>query len=245
MKNLLETCNLAKRFGRRGVLFDVSLTLPRGSITALLGPNGAGKSTLLRLAMGLLKPSDGLVRTLGEDPCRGKTVRRSVGFVPDEPDAYDWMTPTELFGFLEPQYPTWHPPRVAAMVERLRIPMDTRFSALSKGAKMKCMLVAAMAPGPQLLLLDEPFAGLDPLAREELLRAFLETMPRGGTTALVATHDLDVAARVADRVALLADGRLEVCGPIDEVLESDGEPRRVPEALRGLFDGHDERRIPA
>jgi ABC-2 type transport system ATP-binding protein len=245
MKHLLETRNVCKRFGRRTVLSDVNLALPRGSITALLGPNGAGKSTFLRLAMGLLLPDGGVVRTLGQDPTRGDAVRRSVGFVPDEPDAYDWMTPLEFFGFLEPQYPTWHPPRVAAMIERLRIPIDTRFADLSRGAKVKCMLVAAMAHGPALLLLDEPFAGLDPLAREEILGAFLETLPLGGTTALISTHDLDVAARIADRVALLVEGRLETCGTLEEILEKHGEPGQVTGALRGLFGDPGDTRIPA
>ena len=245
MNSILEAEELTKRFRRRVVLADVTLGLVPGSVTVLLGPNGAGKSTFLRLALGLLKPNGGTMRVLGRDPRRGKHVRQNVGFVPDRPDAYRWMTPCDLFRFLEPQYERWSRRKALALTERLRVPMETPFADLSRGEGTKCMFTAAVAHEPPLLLLDEPFAGLDPLVREEVLRAFLETMAEGGTTALVATHDLDVAARVADRIALLAHGRIELFGTVGEVLDTAHEPADVPAGLKQLLEESRDGRIPA
>lgn len=244
MKFVLETRSLTKRFGAREVLADVSLALPAGTITVLLGENGAGKSTLLKLALGVLRPCAGRIEVCGRDPRKAAT-RRSIGFVPDRPDCYAWMTPRELFRFLAPQYPTWSPRRLSEAVERLGVPMETRFADLSRGEGAKSMLAAALAQAPALLLLDEPFAGLDPLARDELLRAFLECCAPDETTALIATHDLDVAARVADRVALLADGRIEVAGRMNDVLGAGDDPDQVPARLKRLFEADENGRIPA
>ena len=235
MSTILEATSLTQRFGRKVVLDDVSLALDPGTVTVLLGPNGAGKSTFLRLALGLLKPKRGDVRVLERNPRRGKYVRQHVGYVPDRPDCYPWMTGSELFRFLSPQYPTWDERRATVLSERLRVPLGTRFKDMSRGEGMKCMFVAAVAHHPELLLLDEPFGGLDPLVREEVLRAFLELVAEEETTALVATHDLDVAARVADRIALLAHGRIEIFGTVEEVLGTDGEATDVPAGLRELF----------
>ena len=223
MKPILEAVALGQRFGRREVLADLSLTLPPGTITVLLGSNGAGKSTFLRLALGLLRPSAGSVSVCGHDPCRGNVARRSIGFVPDRPDVYGWMTGQELFRFLAPQYPTWNGELAFELAEHMGVPLATRFARLSRGEGTKCMLAAALATSPPLLLLDEPFAGLDPLARDEVLAAFLATLSTETTTTLLATHDLDVASRVADRIALLENGRVQV------------RPNDAPAGLKELY----------
>jgi len=245
MNTILEAHDLTQRFGRKEVLSGVSLALEPGTVTVLLGPNGAGKSTFLRLALGLLKPKRGDVTVLDRNPRKGKYVRQNVGYVPDKPDCYPWMTVRDLFRFLAPQYPTWDGRRAESLCERLRVPWDTKFADLSRGEGMKAMFVAAVAFRPPLLLLDEPFGGLDPLVREEVLRLFLETVADEETTALVATHDLDVTARIADRVALLAHGRIECAGPVDEVLATDGEATDVPARLRDLFEDSREGRLSA
>jgi ABC-2 type transport system ATP-binding protein len=222
------------RFRSRTVLHDVSLELSCGSITTLLGPNGAGKSTLLRAALGVLKPARGGVRVLGGDPCRGR-VRRSIGYVPDRPDAYDWMTARDLFRFVGPQHPGWDDAHARGLAERLGVPLERRFAELSRGQGMKAMLVAALAHRPPLVLLDEPFGGLDPVARDELLGALLGEVELEECAVLVATHDLDVAARMSDRVALLRDGRIAALGTLDEVCERDAGGETPVRALRGLF----------
>jgi ABC-2 type transport system ATP-binding protein len=222
---------VSKRFGKRVVLDGFDFSLVPGQVTVLLGRNGAGKSTFLRLCLGVLKPEAGRVEVCGHDPVRRpRDVRRLIGYVPDKPDVYDWMTPRELLYFLKPQYPTWNADRAARVAEQLSVPLDTPFKGLSRGEGMKAMLMAALAPDPALLLLDEPFAGLDPVAREDVLKGVIRA---GEQTILCATHDLDVAARIADRVAVLSRGKIVAHGPAEEVVGAGG---RAPEKMREILE---------
>jgi len=233
----LSMKDVTRRFRRRVVLDRLSLEVPGASVCALLGPNGAGKSTLMRLALGLLRPDAGAIAVCGRDPVRQASwVRGAVGYVPDRPDVHDWMTPRELFGFLRPQYRVWNDGLVERLAQRFELPQDTRFRSLSRGEGAKAMLVAALAPEPRLLLLDEPFSGLDPVVRHELLQSLLEELAGGEQAALVATHDLDVAARIADRVIVLAEGRVSTSGSVAEVLGSEDEPGRLPHRLYHLLE---------
>ena len=223
-EQIFRASGLCKRFGRKRVLERLDLDIAPGQVTALLGENGAGKSTLFRLALGVLKADAGSLVVNGFDPLREpKKLRQSVGYVPDKPDVYDWMTVRDLFRFLRPQYPTWDAAYADQLVASLRIPEKTTFKSLSRGEGMKAMLAAALAPRPSLLLLDEPFAGLDPLVREEVLRGVIQELRAGETTVLVSTHDLDVVARIADRVAILAGGRIAKHEDVEEA---------APERLR-------------
>ncbi|MDH3591487.1 MAG: ABC transporter ATP-binding protein [Planctomycetota bacterium] len=233
---MLKAEALTKRFKKNRVLDELALDLAPGAVTVLLGANGAGKSTLLKLALGVLKADAGSLAVCGMDPVKhGRRVRQAVGYVPDRPDVYDWMTPRELYRFLKPQYPTWNADKVASASAALGVPMDRAFGALSRGEGMKAMLVAALAHDPQLLLLDEPFAGLDPVVREEVLRGIIAELRADERTVLCATHDLDVAARIADRVAVLSKGAIAEHGTLDEVLGGDQEIGRVPDRMRLLL----------
>lgn len=197
------------RFGRRRVLRGVDLCVPPGATTVLLGSNGEGKTTLLNVCLGVLSQQAGAVEVLALDPRRdAAALRRRVGYVPSVPDAYDWMRLSDWFRFLRAHYPDWDDERADALATQLDVPRRTRFKAMSRGQGMKAMLAAALAPSPDLLLLDEPFGGLDPLVREEVLRNVISALGDEPRTVLMATHDLDVAARVADRVAVLAGGRI-------------------------------------
>jgi len=230
---MIHAQGLSKRFGRQSVLRDFDLELAKGRVTVLLGRNGSGKSTFMKLCLGVLKADAGELAIGGLDPVRrARRVRQMTGYVPDKPDCYAWMTPRELYAFLAPQYPTWNADEVARLVEHLGVPADRKFQALSRGEGMKAMLVAALAPQPELLLLDEPFAGLDAVAREEVLRGVIGALKEGERTVLCTTHDLDVASRIADDVALLADGRIAAHGPLTDVLESD---RCLPERMKDLL----------
>ena len=224
---------IRKRFRRNLVLDGFDLTLVRGRVTVLLGRNGSGKSTFMKLCLGLLKADEGTLTVCGHNPLRrAKLVRQAVGYVPDKPDCYEWMTAAELYRFLAPQYPTWNRDEVARLVETLEIPTGTPFKAMSRGEGMKAMLVAALAPQPELLLLDEPFAGLDAVVREEVLRGVIGALREGEQTVLCTTHDLDVAARIADNAAMLSAGKVVAHGPLAEVLGSDD---RMPERMKELL----------
>lgn len=232
MKPVVVVQGLAKRFSGRMVLVGVDLELPEGTTTVLLGANGAGKSTLLRILLGLERPDRGQVRVTGFDPVReARAVRERVGYVPAELDAYDWMTPRELYRFFAPQYRRWSPEIERRLVERLEVRVDTRLGFLSRGEAAKALFVAALAPQPDLYLLDETFAGLDPIVRDEVLAAFLAEVELERRAALVVTHELDIAARVADRVAVLDQGRIAACADLEDVTAA-AEARSLPSALK-------------
>ena len=204
-------------------------------MTVLLGGNGAGKSTLLRLLLGVLRPARGRVAVFGQDPLRAHAaVVQRIGYVPDVPDVYPWMTPARLYAFLAPHYPTWNRALCQELAGQLDVPLRTKFKALSRGQGMKAMLVAALASEPELLLLDEPFAGLDPLVREDVLAGIVQALRDGERTVLCATHELEIAARIADRVAVLHDGKIGQHGDLAAVLGQD-EPTQAPRELHRLL----------
>jgi ABC-2 type transport system ATP-binding protein len=228
----IEITGLAKKLGPHEVLESVDLVIPAGRVTVLLGRNGCGKTTMLRCLLGLMKPDAGAVRVSGLDPIRQRrALREQVGYVPDTPDVEPWMTPTQLLAFLQPHYPTWNPRAASELLERFGVPRHRSVRQLSRGQGMKAMLAAALAPDPPVMLLDEPFAGLDPLASKEVLRALLGEVAHRDRTVLCATHDLEVAARIADDVAVLARGRIVRYGALEEVLGSGEEAARAPERL--------------
>jgi ABC-2 type transport system ATP-binding protein len=235
MNTMLDVKGLQLGFGRKQVLRGLDLAPRDGVVTVLLGENGAGKSTLLRVLLGVLRPAAGSVRVFGKDPLRAhREVLQRIGYVPDVPDCYPWMTARDLYRFLAPHYPTWDAARCAGLVERLAVPMATKFSAMSRGQGMKAMLVAALAPAPELLLLDEPFAGLDPLVREQVLQGVVEALKDGERTVLCCTHELELAARIADDVAVLQDGRVVRHGTLASVLGQD-EPVAAPHGLHRVL----------
>ncbi len=234
--SLLACSRIVKSLGGKTVLDALTFTVAPGEVTVLLGSDGAGKTTLLRLALGLLRPETGEMDVCGFDPVfEGDALRQVVGFVPQEPDAYPWMTPRDLFRFLRPQYPAWSEAHALEVAGALQVPLTTPFSRLSRTDGMKAMLAAALAPAPRLLLLDEPFAGVDAAARDELLRDVMREVRDGRRTVLCATHDLDVAARVADRVAILARGAIAQHGTLAQILGPEAEPSRAPARIHELL----------
>jgi ABC-2 type transport system ATP-binding protein len=237
VEHIVTVDHVVKRFGKTRVLEDVSFALPERGVTVLLGANGEGKSTLLRLLLGLLEADSGALRVLGLDPLRdGRALRTQVAYVPDQADNPAWMTPRELFRFLKPQYPRWNQERVERLSASWEIPLERTFKQLSRGQAARALLAAALAQSPRLLLLDECFAGLDPLARRDLLGGFLSETAELEIATLLVTHDLDVAARVAERVLVLANGRILTQGSVEEVLETDAEAARLSTRMLGLLE---------
>ncbi|MHC4939495.1 MAG: ATP-binding cassette domain-containing protein [Planctomycetota bacterium] len=230
---MIQAQGIVKRFRKNTVLDGFDLELAPGRVTVLLGRNGSGKSTFMKLCLGLLKADAGALAVCDHDPLKkARAVRQATGYVPDKPDCYQWMTASELYSFLEPQYPTWNEDEVERLVEMLDVPRSTPFKAMSRGEGMKAMLVAALAPEPELLLLDEPFAGLDAIAKEEVLRGVIGALKEGERSVLCTTHDLDVASRIADDAAVLSEGRIVAHGPLTDVLQSE---RCLPERMKDLL----------
>lgn len=205
----LRVEGLTVRYGRTVAVDAVSLDVPRGSVFALLGRNGAGKSSLVRCALGWQKPTDGRCELLGEDPwTRRARLMERVGVVPEEPDAPREMTPRQLGAFCARLYPSWDAKAYDARLSRFGVPPGTPFGRLSKGQKGLTQLALALAPSPDLLLLDDPTLGLDPVARHAFFDEIVAELADRGTTVVLTTHDLAGVERIADRVGILKDGRL-------------------------------------
>lgn len=213
MAPALQTEDLSRRFGRTEAVRGLTLAIPAGSVCALIGPNGAGKTTTIRLLMNLLSPSAGRSEVLGVDSRRltAATLAR-IGYVSEGQALPEWMSLEQLCAFSAPLYPAWDTALVARLSRELMVPPGVPVSAMSRGARMKAALVLALAPRPELLVMDEPFSGLDPLMREEVcdgLRATSSTR-----TVLISSHEVEEVERLADWVAVLDKGGLVFAEPL-------------------------------
>jgi ABC-2 type transport system ATP-binding protein len=226
----IEINGLTKRFGRTLAVKNLNLTIPRGCAFGLLGPNGAGKSTTIRMLMGTLAATLGEIRVLGvdvrDDPA---LVKQRVGYVPETHHIYRWMRVGEVIGFCRSCYQTWNDDICREMLDRFALDPEKKVKHLSKGMLVKLALLLAVSHEPELLLLDEPLSGLDPIAREEFLDGVLQVLCDRGRTVLISSHVLDDVRRVADRVAILYEGQLLVQGNLDELLTT---TKRISVTLR-------------
>jgi ABC-2 type transport system ATP-binding protein len=223
-ERVLEMDRLTVSYGRTRVIDELTLAVPRGSVSALLGRNGAGKSSLLRVLLGQRPPAAGRARLLGEDPWRhrGRLMAR-VGVVPEEPDAPPEMTPLALSAFCARLHSRWDLPAVADRLRRFGVPAQRPFGRLSKGQKGAVMLALALGHSPELLLLDDPTLGLDVVARDAVFREVIGDLADRGTTVFVTTHDLRAIEGIADHVAILHDRRLVLAGPLEALKNERGE----------------------
>ena len=231
--NAIEVKGLSYAFGRKRVLDGLNLSVPTGSTMVLLGANGAGKTTLLRLLCGLLQPASGSIRVRDLDPVKDRdSLSERCGFVPDAPDAWPWMTVVELGRFLAAHHPRWNETLARELRATMGVPLDRKFRDMSRGEATKAVLATTLSHEPEVLLLDEPFGGLDPMSHEEVLECVVRSLEVGARTVLVSTHDLDVAARLGDHVAVLVGGRIAKVASMDAATAGDAPHR---EALRGMF----------
>lgn len=215
--NIIETDNLTRRYGGTEAVHALTLTVPVGSVFALLGPNGAGKTTTLKMLMNLLAPTAGSARVLGVDSRRlGERERAQIGYVSENQQLPLWMTVTQLLDYCRPFYPTWDRDLERTLLGRFDLPLDRKLGHLSRGMLMKAALLSSLAYRPKLLVLDEPFSGLDPLVRDEFIKGVLEVSDAGEWTVLISSHDIEEVERLADWVGMLDEGRLR----IDESTES-------------------------
>lgn len=235
----IELVGLTKRFGRTLAVNNVSLEIPRGSTFGLLGPNGAGKSTTIKMLMGMLSITAGKARVLGidvaDDPVE---VKQRVGYVPETHHIYRWMRVGEVIGFCKSCFRSWNDQTCGEMVELFGLDLEKKVKHLSKGTQVKLALLLAVSHDPELLLLDEPLSGLDPIAREEFLDGVLRTICDRGQTVLISSHMLDDVRRLADTVGILHEGRLLLQGNLDGLLTS---TKRICATLR---DGKRPAQVP-
>ena len=219
MSNAIETVDLARRFKGREAVNALTLQVPAGSLFALVGPNGAGKTTTIKMLMNLIRPSGGSATVLGTPASRlGPQEFQRIGYVSENQDLPDWMTPDQLLAYVRPFYPTWDTALCQKLERDLGLATRTPLKRLSRGTRMKAALLASLAYRPELLVLDEPFTGLDPLVRDELIRALLELPGERPFTVLVSSHDIDEVERLADWIGFLDGGRLVFAEPVSSLL---------------------------
>lgn len=213
----VEVRSLIKRYGKLSALDGLTLSVPRGAVYAFLGRNGAGKTTAIRIFAGLARASSGEVRIAGLDPERDRlSILAHTGFVIDK-SLLPSMTGDDLVRFSRGFYPAWSDALAKKYAETLEVPMNRKFRALSHGNKTKLCLLLALAQGAELLILDEPTTGLDPVISDQLLRLLVDDFAGNGHTILLSSHNLPEAEKIADWVGIIDHGRLLLEAQLDDV----------------------------
>ncbi len=211
---------LTLAYAGRPVLQDLSCSLQPGQVVGLLGRNGAGKTTLLETLLGLREPQSGSVQLFGQPAGRlDDAARARIGYVPQQAALFEELRAGELLDYFRSFYPRWNAARVEGLLSRWEIPRDTPIGRMSGGQQQRLSIVRALAHEPDLLVLDEPVASLDPLARRDFLRELVGEVMDRGTTVVFSTHILSDLERVAFNVAFLQAGRIRVQAPLDELLD--------------------------
>ena len=215
----VQADGLGKRYGATWALRNCTLEIPAGSVTALVGPNGAGKTTFLQLVVGLSRATDGSVTVFGADPVGDPgAVLRRVGFVAQEHPLYRGFTVADTLKLGRKMNPGWDDEIARTRIEQLGLPLHRKVGKLSGGQQAQVALTLALAKRPDLLVLDEPIASLDPLARREFMQSLMEAVAEGGLTVILSSHILADLERVCDHIVILANGRTQLASPIDDVV---------------------------
>jgi ABC-2 type transport system ATP-binding protein len=234
--------NVTRRFGGIPVVDDLSLRIARGTTFGFIGVNGAGKTTAIRMMVGLLRPHAGQITVAGFSiPHERDRAKSRIGYVPDRPNIYSWMRVSEAVEFARDCYPNWNASRCGELLKMFDLDPNRRVRHLSKGQAAKLSLLLAISHDPEVLILDEPTSGFDPLVREEFLEGVLAVTSRRQQTVLFSSHTLTEVQRLADSVGILHEGRLLVNSPVDSLLdrtkriltmlEDESAPRQTPPGL--------------
>ena len=219
MNPIIETERLTRRYGRTEAVQDLTLSVPEGSIFAFVGPNGAGKTTTIKTLMNILEPSSGRASVLGADSRKlGPEQLRQVGYVSENQELPVWMTLRQLLDYLAPLYPTWDTAFAEQLRRQLDLPPDRKLRHFSRGMRMKAALLASLAYRPRLLVLDEPFAGLDALIRYEVITGILELSEQASWSVFISSHDIHEVERLADWIGIINEGRLHLAEPVAALL---------------------------
>lgn len=230
MPAVIETVDLTRRFGRLDAIDGVNLQVPARSLFAFVGPNGAGKTTTIKILLNLLRPTSGRASVLGVDSRRiGPRELARIGYVSENQDLPDWMTVEQLINYVRAFYPTWDDALCRKLQRDLDLTSRLPIRSFSRGTRMKAALLVSLAYRPELVVLDEPFGGLDPLARDELIRALLELTGEHNWTTFISSHDIDEVERLADTIAFIDKGRIVITESVQDLI---GKYRRP---LRDIF----------
>ncbi len=234
MSTVLAAHGLGKKYGRRWALSDCTLEMPTGRVVGLVGPNGAGKSTFLNLAVGILTPSAGEIEVLGARPTGADAQRAKVGFVGQDTPTYAGLSVADHLRLGAHLNPGWDAALARERLERLRLDPEQRAGRLSGGQRAQLALTLGIAKRPELLLLDEPVASLDPLARREFLQDLMEAVADQELSVVLSSHLVSDVERACDYLVVLVDSRVQVAGDIDDLLSTHHRltgPRREASTL--------------
>jgi ABC-2 type transport system ATP-binding protein len=229
--NIIQTESLSRRYGRTEAVHDLTLAVPEGAVFAFVGPNGAGKTTTIKTMMNILEPSSGRATVLGTDSRKlGPAEFRQIGYVSENQDLPAWMTIQDLLDYCAPFYPTWDAPFAEDLRRRLDLPLGRKLKDFSRGMRMKAALLSSLAYRPRLLVLDEPFAGLDALVRDEFIQGILELAEQSQWSVFISSHDIDEVERLADWIGVINEGRLYLAEPVASLV---GRFRQVEATFEG------------
>jgi ABC-2 type transport system ATP-binding protein len=228
-ESVINISELTRRFGATTALDSVSLSLPCGAVYGLVGANGAGKTTLIKHILGLLRAQSGSVRVFGLDPVTDPVaVLSRIGYLSEENDLPGWMRVDELICYSRAFYPPWDDAYAEELRQAFALDPSAKIKNLSKGQKARAGLLIALAHRPELLVLDEPSSGLDPIVRRDILGAVIRTIADEGRTVLFSSHLLQEVEQVADHVTMINEGRIVLSAPLDAIRESHRVDGRVP-----------------
>jgi len=228
---VLRAEGLSKRYGRRSALSECTLSIPRGSVVGLVGPNGAGKTTLLQIAAGLLRPTSGTIEVLGGRPASGPEQLASVGFVAQDTPTYANLSIADHLSFGAHTNRGWDQPMADERIAKLGLDPSQKAGKLSGGQRAQLALTLAIAKRPDLLILDEPVASLDPLARREFLQSLMAFIAEHGASVILSSHLVSDLERVCDHLVVLVDSRVRLAGDVENLLATHFRltgPRRSP-----------------
>ena len=226
---VIRVTDLTRRFGARTALASVSLSLSRGGVYGLIGANGAGKTTLIKHLLGLLRAESGSVRVFGLDPVADPVaVLSRIGYLSEENDLPGWMRVDELIRYSRAFYPAWDDAYAEELRRAFALDPTAKVKNLSKGQRARAGLLIALAYRPELLVLDEPSSGLDPIVRRDILGAVIRTIADEGRTVLFSSHLLEEVEQVADHVTMISQGRILLSGPLAAIRESHRVGEHVP-----------------
>lgn len=228
-ESVISVTELTRRFGANTALDSVSMSLPRGAVYGLVGANGAGKTTLIKHILGLLRAESGSVRVFGLDPvAEPVAVLSRIGYLSEENDVPGWMRVEELIRYSRAFYPAWDDIYAEELRQAFALDPTAKIRTLSKGQKARVGLLIALAHRPELLVLDEPSSGLDPIVRRDILGAVIRTIAEEGRTVLFSSHLLEEVERVADHVTMISRGKIVLSAPLEVIRESHRVDGRVP-----------------
>ncbi len=216
--NVIETHGLGKRYGRTWALKDAALAIPGGYVVALVGPNGAGKTTMLHMSVGLTRPTTGEVTVLGNEPAGSPAALDQIAFVAQDAPLYKNLSTADMLHLTRNLNRTWDQRRAEARLKELNIPLDRKVGKLSGGQQAQLALTLALARRPQLLVLDEPLASLDPLARHDFMASLMTAVAEDGLSVVLSSHVIADLERVADYLIVLSHGQVQVAGEVEGLL---------------------------